>query len=205
MENRDFLEENYIKGEIIVNIVWANIFGVIVLIIAILLFGIPFYILWHEKFLNVQMINLIMNSPAQIIMAVKNLAIYLLILFILIVIHELIHGIFISIFAKNRFKSVKFGIAPARKLFSPYCHSKEKLKINHYRIVVIMPLIIMGIIPTIISIIIGNLFLLFWGIIFIMAAGGDALIFLKTLKQKGDSWIFDHPTEPGFYAYKKTN
>jgi len=205
MENEDFLEENYIKEEITINIVWANIFGVIVLVIAILLFGIPFYFLWSEKFMNIKIINPIMGSPSQKIMAFKNIAISLLILFPLIVIHELIHGIFILVFAKNRLKSIKFGIMPASKLFTPYCHCMEKLKINHYKIVVIMPLIIMGIIPTIISIIIGNIFLLFWGIICIIAAGGDILVFLKTLKQKRDSWIFDHPTKAGFYIYKKIN
>jgi len=58
-------------------------------------------------------------------------------------------------------------------------------------IVIMMPLIVIGIIPTIISIIIGNPFLLFLGIIFI--TGGDILMFLKTLIQNRDSWIFDHP------------
>jgi len=149
MEKEDFLEENYIKEEIIVNIVWANVFGIIILIIVILLFGIPFYFLWSDKW-SIQIINPIMGSASQHIMALKKLAITLLILYPL----TAIHGIFIVIFAKNRFKSIKFGIAPARKLFSPYCHSKEKLKINYYKIVIMMPLIIMGIIPTIISIII---------------------------------------------------
>jgi len=194
MKNEVFLEDNYTKEEIIVNIVWANIFGVIVLIIAILLFGIPFYSLWHEKIINIQKI-----------MAIKNFAIYLLLLFSLIFIHELIHGIFFIIFTKNKLKSIKFGFMSAKKLFTPYCHCREKLKIRHYRIAIIMPLIIMGIIPTITSIIIGNIFLLFWGIICIMAACGDILIFIKTLKQKRDSWVFDHPTEAGFYIYKKIN
>ena len=205
MKNEVFLEENYTKEEIIVNIVWANIFVVIVLIISIILFGIPFYSLWHEKFMNIKIINLIINSPIQIIITIKNFAIYLLILFSTIFIHELIHGIFFIIFSKNKFKSIKFGFMSVKKLFTPYCHCREKIKINHYRIAIIMPLIIMGIIPTIISIIIGNLFLLFCGIICIMAACGDILIYQKTLKQKRDSWIFDHPTEAGFYIYKKKN
>jgi len=201
MENEIFLEENYIKEEITVNIVWANIFGVIVLVMAILLFGIPFYFLWHENFTNIQIINL----PNQSIMAVKNLAIFLLFFFTLIFIHELIHGIFFFIFVKNKIKSIKFGIMPADKLFTPYCHCREKLRIDHYRIAIMMPLIIMGIIPSIFSMIIGNQFLLFLGIICIMAACGDILIFLKTLRQKRDSWIFDHPTEAGFFIYKRIN
>jgi hypothetical protein len=205
MENENFLGENYIKEEIIINIVWANIFSIIVLIAAILLFGIPFYFLWHEKITNIQIINPMEITIDQILIVGKYTAIYLLVLVSIVFFHELIHGIFILIYAKNGFKSIKFGIMPAEKLFTPYCHCKELLKIKHYRIVIIMPLMIMGIIPTIISIIIGNLFLLFLGIICIMAACGDILIFLKSLKQERDSLIFDHPTEAGFYIYKKVN
>jgi hypothetical protein len=66
-----------------------------------------------------------------------------------------------------------------------------------------MPMIIQGIIPAIISIIIGSTDLLFWGILFIVAGAGDILMFLKTLKEKKDSWLFDHPSEAGYYIYRK--
>jgi hypothetical protein len=180
---------------VIVNIIWANVFAILVLVIAIAIFGVPFYLLWNNN------IVLISNPTVQewMINFVVKFAIFLP----GIVLHELIHGLFASIFAKNKFKSVKFGIMPARKLFSPYCHCKEKLRINHYRIVAIMPMIIQGIIPAIISIIIGSTDLLFWGILFIVAGAGDILIFLKTLKEKKDSWLFDHPSEAGYYIYRK--
>jgi hypothetical protein len=203
MENKDFLEEDYIKEERIINAIWANIFGLIVLATAILVFGVPFYFLWPEKFANIQIINPIMRSNEEKIMIVKNIGISFLILLPLIGLHELIHGVFFLIFTRNKFKSIKFGIMPASKLFSPYCHCNERLKINHYRIATIMPLIIMGFIPTIISIIIGNIILLFWGILFIIVACGDILIVFKTLREKKDSWVLDHPTEGGFFIYKK--
>jgi hypothetical protein len=52
-----------------------------------------------------------------------------------------------------------------------------------------MPLIIMGLIPTIISIIIGNYILLFWGVLLIAGGGADLWICIKTSKFKNDSWI----------------
>ena len=199
MEKDDFFDKDYIKEEVIFNIIWANIFGIVVLVIAIVIFGVPFYLLWNNNIVRLD------NPTAQerIIVAVRNFVVFFSMLLIGTVLHELIHGFFFSIFAKNKFKSVKFGIMPANKLFTPYCHCKEKLKISQYKIAVIMPLIILGIIPAVISLINGNILLIFLGIIFIGGAAGDILIFLKTLKEKKDSWIFDHPSEVGFYIYRK--
>ncbi|MDR2536706.1 MAG: DUF3267 domain-containing protein [Treponema sp.] len=198
MEN-EFVEDEYIKEEVIVNIVWVNIFGIIILAIAIAVFGIPFFMIWHEQY----SISIGINTAMSLQERIKNLAIAFSILIPGITAHELIHGIVYAIFAKNKWKSVKFGIMPAKKLFTPYCCCKERLKINHYRIAAIMPLIILGIIPATISIVLGNYFLLLWGIIFTVGGCGDILIFIKTLKEKKGSWILDHPTEAGYYVYKK--
>jgi hypothetical protein len=192
MDNEIFIEENCIKEEATINLVWANIFGLIVLVVAVPFFGIPFYFVWAEKFAGFGAIY-----PLS--------AIYLLLFFPLVVIHELIHGMFFSLFSNNKFRSVKFGIMPAQKLFTPYCHCSEKLKIKHYRIALLMPLLITGIIPTIISLFFGNALLFFWGIIGIMAGSGDLLIFFKTIKEKKNSWIFDHPTEAGYFIYRPVN
>ena len=125
------------------------------------------------------------------------------ILILICVIHELIHGLFFSMLAEGKFKSVKFGIMPAKKLFSFYCQCKEKLRLNQYRIAIIMPLIITGIIPAIVSILIGDNLLFSWSIICILLAGDDILILLKTSKEKKNVWIFDHPTKGGYYVYRE--
>ena len=201
MENKNFVEENYIKEEVIINIIWANIFGIIVLIIALIIFGIPYFLFWHENILNINA-NINLSSYNNLLLLFKNIFFMFLILLPGIFLHELIHGIFFAIFSENKFKSVKFGIMPAKKLFSPYCHCKEVLNIKHYQIAIIMPLIILGLIPAIVSIINGNILLFFWGIIFIVAGCGDILIWIKTLRYKNNSLILDHPSEAGYYVYK---
>ena len=197
MEN-NFIEENYIKEEVKINAIWANVFAFIVLAVAVVLFGIPFYMVWLK---NVSM-NRIYDTAMSLQTQLINFAIGLSVLILGIVVHELIHGVFFALFVENRFKSIKFGIMPASKLFSPYCHCKNKLRINHYRIGGIMPLVILGIVPAVISIIIGNLLLLYFGIFFTMAAAGDILVFIKLMKEKKDTWIFDSPTEIGFDVYR---
>ena len=201
MGNINIVEENYIKEEIIINIIWANIFGIIVLIIALIIFGIPYILFWHENILNINT-NISLSFYNKLLLIFKNIVFMFLIFLPGVILHELIHGIFFAVFSENKFKSVKFGIMPAKKLFSPYCHCREVLNIKHYRITIIMPLILLGIVPSIVSIFIGNFLLFFWGIIFIVAGCGDILIWIKTLKERNDSLILDHPSEAGYYVYK---
>ena len=180
---------NYEKEEVKINVVWANVFAIIMIIPVIIIFGIPYVFIWKETLVN------------DIVASSYSLRFWLALIGG-IILHELIHGSFWAIFTKEGFKSIKFGIMPASKLFSPYCHCKEPLKLNHYRLGAIMPLMILGIIPTIISICIGSLFLFALGIIFITAAGGDILLFQKTLKESKDSLIFDHPSDVGYDIYR---
>ncbi|MFV0530111.1 MAG: DUF3267 domain-containing protein [Flavobacteriales bacterium] len=73
----------------------------------------------------------------------------------LIFIHELIHAFFFYIFCKKGIGSVKIGIK--KELLTPYVHRKEALTKNQYTIALLMPLIILGIIPLILSFILPDL------------------------------------------------
>jgi len=91
---------------------------------------------------------------------------------------------------------------PKEKLFSPYCHCIEILKINHYRLAAIMPTIILGIIPVIISILIGHFLVFIFGTVFIATGSGDILMLLKMKNFKNNVLIYDLPDEAGFIVYK---
>ena len=189
MDIKHFKEENYLKMDYKVKVYWVNIFGFIVLAVAVLLFGIPFYFVWPEEIKNL-ISTMKRNITLELQFRIINTAIILIIFLLLIVIHELIHGIFFSLFSEYGFKSIKFGIMSAKKLFTPYCIPKEILKINHWRIAVLMPLVIMGIIPTLISIFFGKIILFLWGIILIVAGSGDLWFLIEASKLKKDSLIY---------------
>ena len=112
-----------------------------------------------------------------------------------IILHELLHGITWSLFTKKGFKSIKFGING----ITPYCHCKEPLKAKHYRLGGVMPLIIMGIIPSVAGIILGNGLFLSFGIFFSWAAGGDIISLFMLRKFDGNEMVSDHPDKMGFY------
>ena len=196
MDINSILEDNYLKEKIIINLIWANIFGIIVFMFTCIIFGIPYILLWYNKgnftFFTFSFFeNNILNN------------IFFVFIFLLgIFLHEFIHGIFFAKYSKNKFKSIKYGILPKEKLFTPYCHCMEILEINHYRVAIIMPTIILGIIPVIISFVIGNFSLLTLGLIFITVGCGDILMLLKLIKEKKDILIYDLPDDAGFIIYR---
>ena len=180
--------ENYKKEKLTIDLVWANVFGILILIPIVLMFGLPFYFIWGPQI----EIKQFLDSAGPLIFGIMILG---------IVLHELIHGITWAKFAKEGFKSIKFGVL--WKMLTPYCHCKEALNVRQYIIGAISPAIIMGIVPAIIAIMIGNLGLLIFGIFFTMAAGGDFLILNLIRKENSSDLVQDHPSEAGCYIYRK--
>ncbi|MFA6702542.1 MAG: DUF3267 domain-containing protein [Dysgonamonadaceae bacterium] len=121
--------------------------------------------------------------------------------FIGIILHEFIHAITWMIAAKKSWRTIKFGII--WKTISPYCHCAEPMKIKHYRLGAIMPAILLGVIPLIISYQIGNFIWFFFGFLFILGAIGDFLIIQILCDEKPNDYALDHPTEAGCYVYRK--
>jgi hypothetical protein len=125
---------------------------------------------------------------------------HLFVFIIGIIVHEMIHGIFAAKYSVNGSKSIKFGFS--WKFLTPYCHCKETLKVRDYRKVVLSPLIILGIIPTVISFIYGQNIIFIFGIFFIIAAGGDILIFWKLRNENRNTLVLDSPDKCGCEIYE---
>lgn len=122
---------------------------------------------------------------------------FLVVMLVLIVAHELIHGFFFGLFARNGYRSVSFGFNV--RALAPYCTCNEPLKKVHYMISGIMPCILLGVIPAIAAIFIHDLFVFEMAILMIYGAGGDLLIMKMILSRKAgpDSMYLDHPVHIG--------
>lgn len=182
--------EGFIKEKKTIDLAKANGDALIYLIFFIVLFAVPFYLIWGFKIPKLDRGNLILKALTPLFTILAG-----------IVIHELIHGFFFSIYASKGIKSIRFGIL--WKMLTPYCHCKEPLKIKHYNVALLAPLFILGIIPALISLVIGNLFLLIVGIIFSAAAAGDIMIYLLIRKENPEDYVQDHPSEAGYYIFRK--
>ena len=183
MSNREFVAKNYVKEELTFKTGREMVFAFFVMAISGLVFGLPFYLLWTERvqdaFNNTEAVDL----HTRLITG----AVALGVLIVGMAVHELIHGFFFAIFSKNKFKSIKFGLV-LKKGYA-YCKCKEILPTNRYAVGLLMPLIILGIVPSIISLFIGSSDLLLFGSILTGAAGSDILVFKKLSKNMKGTWL----------------
>lgn len=164
-------------------------------LVLIVFIGIPYYFIWPEQFTLVNSKNALKHLSHKFSFFLGLVPLVFLALGVAL--HELIHGLTWSLFAKNGLKSIKYGIM--KEYMTPYCHCTEPLKVKHYIIGGIMPAIILGIIPSLLAIYFGNFYLLIFGMFFTNAAIGDFLIIKLLLNENMDSEVQDHPSEAGCF------
>ncbi|WP_026690900.1 DUF3267 domain-containing protein [Alteribacter aurantiacus] len=117
---------------------------------------------------------------------------------VLITIHELIHALGYVYVGKARWTDVKFGIL--WKQLMPYAHCKVPMRIEHYRIAVLAP-IVLGVAPLGYAFLFGNYLFFMVGTIMTLTSLGDVLI-IRSLRtyQKG-VYVQDHESQIGCMIY----
>jgi len=188
--------KDYQKEKLTIDLVKANVYSLLLIIPIGLIYGLPYYLIWHPKFD-------FKNFVSQLNLTDTIWGGFLSVVLLLggIVAHELIHGLTWSLFTKKGFKSIKFGIL--WEMLTPYCHCQEPLKVKHYILGAITPSIVLGLIPALLAIIMGNGGMLLFGMIFTLVASGDFLIINLVRKENMNDLVLDHPTEAGCYVYRK--
>ena len=181
------MQENEIKGrKVAIDIVKANIFAIVIMVVAAIVFLILFFWIWAGK-----------KPVSELLGGFGDWGTAFILMFVGNVVHELIHGLTWACYAKSGWKSISFGVM--WKLLTPYCHCDEPMRITAYMWGAMMPCIILGILPAISALFLGNLILLAFGIMFIAAAAGDIWMTWLLTKEDPRSLVLDHPTEAGFY------
>ncbi len=117
---------------------------------------------------------------------------------LLVVAHEAVHALGWMIFGGVPISGIRFGID--KKSLSPYAHARVPMQATGYRIGAALPLIITGILPTLIGTLIGHGWLVFLGAFMIMGAVGDLLILWAIRHVPGDARVLDHPSNAGCYV-----
>lgn len=184
-------QEGYKKTDLTISIVKANLF-VFLLAIPVVAIGVLLFA-WKNP------ISLLTPSP-------QGSLLFVVLFIVLIVAHELIHGLTWSLYAEHHFKDIEFGFM--KEYLTPYCTCTTPLLKSHYIMGALMPCIVLGILPMAIGILLGSHFLFWTGIVMILAAGGDIMIVMKLLAYKSQSGaeeilIYDHPTQAGSVIFEK--
>lgn len=123
---------------------------------------------------------------------------FIAIIVISVVIHELLHGIGWAISSGKGWKVVRFNISA----MMPSCACKVALKKKSYLIGVLVPFVVLGGGSTLFVFAYPGTVSLLTMMVNFIAAGADLLIALNVLKE-GSCLIADHPTEAGYIAFCK--
>lgn len=174
------------KGrKVVIDLYKANVFCIVLLVLSAIVFAVPFLIIWK-------------GAPMKSLLAsFGGWGLFLVVMLAGIVVHELIHGLTWACYAKNGWKSISFGVI--WKMLTPYCHCNEPMRISGYMMGAMMPCVVLGVVPAIVALFVGDLTLLVFGIIFIATSSGDIWIAWLLTKENPQSLVLDHPTEAGFY------
>ncbi|MCD7846365.1 MAG: DUF3267 domain-containing protein [Oscillospiraceae bacterium] len=130
--------------------------------------------------------------------------IWFVVLLLLIVAHELIHGITWGIFAEHHLKDIRFGVV--WKMLTPYCTCTSPLKRCGYMIGGAMPTILLGFGLFAVSLINGSVPLYLLALVMTLSGSGDMLILYKLCRYKSDCrdiLVYDHPYEGGSVLFER--
>ena len=142
----------------------ANYYAIPIVLISIVSLVCPFILIWNWQTFTLGFLSIYLDLP------------YFITAFILgSFLHEVLHATGFLIFGKLTFSQVQIGIK--WKYLTPFAHCRLPLKASIYRIALLLPALLLGIVPSIIALIFGKSWLLIYGTLFTILAGGDLLVF----------------------------
>ncbi|MEJ8757337.1 DUF3267 domain-containing protein [Pontibacter sp. H259] len=200
MEQQDLELETgrYTKQELTVSAGKANVLALFFMVPVILIFIPAYVLLWPAQFEFASLKSYLQEHKSTFLF-------YPFLAFLIMipgaVVHELLHGVTWAAFCKNGLRSIKYGVH--WKMLTPYCHCKEVLPLRPYILGGMMPGIVMGILPSIAGLILGNIPVFLFGLLFTIAAGGDMLVLWMLRHTRKEDLVQDHPELIGCIVYRK--
>jgi hypothetical protein len=170
-----------------ISFVWANVVALLIIPVTAVIFLLPYWLRggrfsWEQR---------------------PSFFILLLALAGGILIHELLHAVGFVVVGKVPPTAVKFGFS--WQGLAPYAHCAEPMRASAYRLSVVLPGLVLGILPGILGIIGLSWSWLLWGILMTTAAGGDLAVLLAIRQVPGAAWVRDHPSKAGCQVFVEDN
>lgn len=129
----------------------------------------------------------------------QSFLIYMLLVFATIIVstivHEALHAITFLLLTKCSLSCIKFGFYKG----NPYCHCQSKIKVKHYKIVLLTPLLVLGVLIYILGLYTNESLFILVGIFNMVSAIGDICIWRLLKKLPNENHVKDHPSKIGFY------
>ncbi len=118
-------------------------------------------------------------------------------------IHEGVHALTAIILCRVSPRDVSFGVVKEQLMF--YCHVDKPMTARLYRVVLIAPLMLLGVLPLILVTIFASPFLVILFSMCISGCAGDVVMYVETYKYHKSQLILDHPSAPAYYLLYDEN
>ncbi|MFO7896720.1 MAG: DUF3267 domain-containing protein [Candidatus Cloacimonadales bacterium] len=116
---------------------------------------------------------------------------FLLILILGSVLHEFLHALGFLLLGRIKLSDLKLGII--WRYLTPYAHCKIAVSARVYRFALLLPYLLLGILPVMLSYLFSLVWLNIYGTIFCLLAGGDLLVFWLIRRVQSEEKLLDHP------------
>ena len=124
-----------------------------------------------------------------------NLLLALVAIFAATLFHELLHAIGWTFFGRQPWSAIHFGVF--WKALTPYTHLKVPIEVNAYRLGGLLPGLVTGVLPYLVSLWLGSAAWLWFGLMMTAAASGDLLVLWLLRRLPAGTLVQDHPSRVG--------
>lgn len=173
-----------IAYEATVSMLVANLMALVMIPLAVGLFWLPYRWLWGDLTFVILFDSFF-----------TNLLLFLLIFLLSVIVHELLHAIGFRLAGGVPFNRIKFGFSWAG--LAPFAHCQEPLRASAYRISVMLPGLVLGVLPGLLGVALQRPLVILWASFMLIAAGGDAAVLWAVRKVPGTAKVLDHPKKVG--------
>lgn len=195
-ETQDLSSENFSKTDLSISLVQANVYGLLFFFPVALLAAV-YWLIWGD--LSFGLVDLAFTSDgASLTTDLGTILAFVMVIVAGIVVHELLHALSWVYLGGKSWNAIKFGVV--WKALAPYAHCKEPVEVRRYQWAVAMPGIILGLIPSLIGIATGIGPVMFFALVFTLAASGDALVLWVIRGVEAGKLVEDHPSRAGCYV-----
>ena len=117
------------------------------------------------------------------------------------VVHELLHAAGWVLWGKAPWKAIRFGVH--WQMLSPYAHLTVPITARPYRWGVALPGLVLGVLPALAAVITGGGALFVYGLVMILAAGGDLVVLGLLSRVPGDWFVQDSAHRVGAVVWPR--
>lgn len=135
------------------------------------------------------------DSLLEPLTQVKNLLLALPVFLLSIVMHEGLHGMGFILFSEATSHDVRYGVK--WEALTPYAHCEIPIRAFSYRVAVVMPTVILGVMPYLVGLLTGSPLWALYGITMTIAGLGDMLAMWAIRHVPNEVRVQDHPSEVG--------